>query len=623
MAATVDKRKAGRTLMMRNATKRALVVIFSLLNGAAILFALVFLAGSAPAGVTAQNGGTETPLPLFALPDARTNRAYTSGSMAMLSEGRTLIAVNTINDTVSIAVPSQGNMISEIRVGRDPRSVAVTSDDTRAVITNRVDSTLSVIDIREARVINTIPVDGVFPYGIVIGDGDGEIAYVSLLGSDAVALIDLASGAEIARISTPPAPAGLALWGEFLYVTHFWTGELTLIYLPQRRVIQTVTMGAPISVSQAVEIDISRGLAYLPGSRTYAENPTLTYETAVLPTVNVVDLRGNAMQRGGRVALDTADRPVNMPFAAALDRFTQKLYVANAGSDSISVIDLNTGEARAHINVGSNPRAILLNRDYTLLYVHNALDATITTITTSDLEIVSTLPISNLTVSVDVLLGAQLFYGATDPRMSRDNWLSCAVCHYDGMSDGRVWAGFGAGGRNTPLLYALPETPPYRWSGTWVELADAEYKIRSLLGGTGLIDSAFPPLPEELHDPLNESDLDLLTAYLITLAPPSPEVNAPEALIARGAEVFEEQNCVSCHVGTVGTDLRAYDVGTGGEFDTPSLRWLAWSAPYLHDGRALTLRDVFLLPGAHQLVFDVSLADIDALVAYLLTLPPG
>ncbi len=605
--------------MKRNAAKRALVVIFSLLNGAAVVFALALMAVSVPAGVTAQNGATETPLPLYSLPDARTNRAYTSGSMAVLSGGRTVIAVNSINDTVSIAVPSTGNMISEIRVGRDPRSVAVTSDDTRAVVTNRVDSTLSVIDVQEARVVNTIPVDGIFPYGIVIGDG--EIAYVSLLGSDAVALIDLATGAEIARIATPSAPAGLALWGEFLYVTHFWSGELTLVYLPQRRVIQTVTMGAPVSVSQSVEIDITRGLAYLPGSRTYAENPALTYDTAAFPTVNVIDLRGNAMQRGGRIALDTADRPVNMPFATALDRFQQRLYVANAGSDSITVIDLNTGEARAHIDVGSNPRAILLNRDYTLLYVHNALDATITTITTSDLEIVSTLPISNLTVSVDVLLGAQLFYGATDPRMSRDNWLSCAVCHFDGMSDGRVWAGFGAGGRNTPLLYALPETPPYRWSGTWSELADTEYKIRALLGGTGLIDSVLPPLPEELHNPLNESDLDLLTAYLITLAPPAPHSNIDQAVIARGEAVFTGQGCDTCHVGTVGTDLRVYDVGTGGEFDTPALRWLAWSAPYFHDGRAETLRAVFEQPGTHQLIYDAAPEEIDALVMFLLTLP--
>jgi cytochrome c peroxidase len=45
------------------------------------------------------------------------------------------------------------------------------------------------------------------------------------------------------------------------------------------------------------------------------------------------------------------------------------------------------------------------------------------------------------------------------------------------------------------------------------------------------------------------------------------------------------------------------------------------SAPYLHDGSAATLRQMFELPGKHQLLYTVPPGDIDALVAYLLSLP--
>jgi cytochrome c peroxidase len=56
-------------------------------------------------------------------------------------------------------------------------------------------------------------------------------------------------------------------------------------------------------------------------------------------------------------------------------------------------------------------------------------------------------------------------------------------------------------------------------------------------------------------------------------------------------------------------------------FDTPGLRWLWLSAPYRHDGGAPTLRDLFTQPGAHNLSAQVSTADLDALSAYLLSLP--
>lgn len=601
-------------MMRKSSLQLLLTALLLVLGGVLLTFPIV-------TDVQAQiNTATATPLPLYALPDARVNRSFASGSMALLSDGRTMVAANMINNTATIVIPSQNRIIAEIPVGNDPRGVAITLDDTRALVTNRVSGTLSVISVGDARVVNTIELGGTFPYGVVIGDN--RTAYVSLMGSSEIVEVDVVSGVVMNRIAVPFAPAGLALWGEFLYVSHFWSGDLSLLYLPQNRVIETAQTGSDAGLFQAVELDITRGIAYLPQTRSNAQNLSLTYDTTVFPIVNVVDLRGNTIRRASRIALDTADRPVNMPFALALDRFNQRLYVANAGSDDVSVIDLNTGQARAHFDVGSNPRGILLNRDNSLLYIHNTLDATITTVVTETLQIQSVLPISNLTIEVDILLGAQLFYGSSDRRMSADSWVSCANCHFDGLSDGLVWQGFTDGARNTPLLYALPETVPYNWSGTWLELTNIEYKIRELHAGLGLIETGNAlPSAEELHDPLIETDLDLLVSYLAQLPAPTLQPSGDAEIRARGAEVFAEQGCATCHVGSVGTDLQAYDVGTGGTFDTPSMRWLGLSAPYFHDGSAAMLYDVFALEGTHQLIYDVSPQDIDALINYLLSLP--
>jgi len=611
-----------RTMNAARRRNARLTALFTL--GAALLLLSLGMIAFKPLPAAAQS--EPTPFPLFAFPDARLSAAVSSNTLALGKDNRTLVAANSFDNSISVIELPQGRLKTEIAVGLDPRSVALTGDGFRAVSANRGDGTLSLVDLASAEVV-TIRLGGVNPYGVVVGDGD--MAYVSLQGSSAIAEVSLLEQRVTRYFSVPEAPSGLALWGDFLYVTHFWSGDLSLVYIPDGRVARTLTTGIDTGLSQAVELDITRGLAYLPQTRSNADNPALTYDSVVFPIVNQVDLRNLSLVRTERIALDIADRPVNMPFALALDRFRQWLYVANAGTNDVSVIDLNTGLARAHLEVGTNPRGILLNRDNSLLFVNNALEGTLTIIETRNLTVLDTLPITDFNVPVDTIVAAELFYGADDPRMSYGGWVSCANCHFDGLSDGRVWQGFPDGPRNTPGLFGLADTPPYNWSATWDEPADAELKIRSLQFGSGLIDS--PTVSPALGDPHagRSIDLDSLTAYLASFTAPSNPFTPDGSLVQRGAVVFAEQNCAQCHAGTAGTDSQRYDVGTGASpleragstFDTPSLRWLWASAPYFHDGSAATLRDVFILPGAHQLIRTLPLEDIDALVTYLLALP--
>jgi YVTN family beta-propeller protein len=598
---------------MRTRSISGWLALFSLL-----LLVGALLLGSGPTTTQAQPD-EPTPRPLYALPDARNTAARISSTLA-LSDSLGLLAVaNTLSNTVSIVAPNAGELRSQLPVGDDPRTVAITPDGFRAIVTNRADASLTVIDLRAGEVIGTIALDGVWPYGVVAADN--ETAYVSLQGNNEIISVNLPTGAITQRIATPPMPTGLALWGDFLYVTHLWSGDISLIYLPQLAVVRTISTGPDTGLSPAIDLDITRGLAYLPQSRANAPGPAITYDTTVFPVVNVVALSGLDLQRSARITPDTAARPVNMPFAVKLDPFRQWVYVANAGSNDLTVIDANQQVAIANIPVGANPRGVVLNGDSSRVYVHNVIDATISIIDTSRLSVIDTLPIDlDDTISIDVLIGAELFHTATDPRLSESRWVSCASCHFDGMSDGNVWAGFDDGPRNTPPLFDLRATAPYNWGATWDELADVELKIRALQAGEGLL--AGPP-----NDPLGDPhaglslDLDTLVIYLDTLQGPASPYPPDTIRAARGRQVFEEQSCASCHALPTGTNQRSYDVGTGGTFDTPTIRWLWMSAPYFHDGSAETLHDVFTLPGAHQLSMSVAPDDINALVEYLLTLP--
>jgi cytochrome c peroxidase len=116
---------------------------------------------------------------------------------------------------------------------------------------------------------------------------------------------------------------------------------------------------------------------------------------------------------------------------------------------------------------------------------------------------------------------------------------------------------------------------------------------------------------------------------------PSPFHRRPDgsldAAASRGRELFEDPRvgCAACHPAPLFTNQRLHDVGTRtpedrrDAFDTPSLRELYRTAPYLHSGAAATLGDVlttFNRADRHGRTSGLSREELDALVAYLLSL---
>jgi cytochrome c peroxidase len=98
-----------------------------------------------------------------------------------------------------------------------------------------------------------------------------------------------------------------------------------------------------------------------------------------------------------------------------------------------------------------------------------------------------------------------------------------------------------------------------------------------------------------------ESDAVAIDKYLKTLKPiPSPYLRRGKlsASAKRGEKIFEKANCASCHPAPLYTNMEKYNIGTGRDrekdelFDTPTLVEVWQTAPYLHDGRAATLKDV-------------------------------
>ena len=209
-----------------------------------------------------------------------------SSALVLSSDGGRLAAVNPDSDSITLVDAQSLQVISEIPVGDDPRTVAFTPDGSFALVANHGSGTVSIIDTASAKVANEIGVGG-RPYGIV---ADASRAYVSLSALAQIAVIDFAARAVSRAVQVEPFPSGLALAGDALYVTHLYSGRVTHIDLLSLTVRQVISTGADSNLSQSIALSPDGARAYLPQTRSNTGSLSLGYASTVLPLVSVLDL---------------------------------------------------------------------------------------------------------------------------------------------------------------------------------------------------------------------------------------------------------------------------------------------------------------------------------------------
>lgn len=237
-------------------------------------------------------------------------------------------------------------------------------------------------------------------------------------------------------------------------------------------------------------------------------------------------------------------------------------------------------------------------------------------------------------------LGRQLFL---ERRLSADGTVSCADCHKPehGFSDAvPVSRGvFGRHGiRKTPSLLNVGYQPVLMWDGRapdlerqirhplagYDEMAMTEASAVAALAGDSQYQALFTAAfgnPEITVDRIGQAIATFERATLIRSSAFDRfifqgDARTISAAAQRGWRVFQAKGCITCHTFEAGnpffTDFQFHNTGVGfdtrepdlgqyhttmrledrGKFKTPSLIGVAERAPYMHDGRFQTLRQV-------------------------------
>jgi YVTN family beta-propeller protein len=595
---------------------------------------------------------------------------YASPLEILLSpDGTRLYVLCQQSEEVRVLNSASYEAIGTIAVGRVPRGMALSRTGDRLFVTNSWDDTLSVIDTRALAVAATWNV-GAEPSGVAEAPA-GKYIFVANRISGDIAVLDARTGAEEKRLLAGRGASYLTLSpdGKRIYATHIYPNpsplrsglenrtppesEITIIDAERAEVVDHIPLHSIAGVFHLAFSDDGRlGAVAEYHPKNLVPLAHLEHGGAFAYTLT---LFGADVGQPVEIPLDELERYASQPFGVAIAPDKSRLYVTAGGSECVVAIDVvrllrfihthphqasgsfaqdlsaSGNYVAARIPVGHNPRGLALSRDGRRLYVANRLDDTISVIDTGTLRVATTIPLAGpKAVSVE-RRGEQTFYSA---HYSFQGQISCSSCHIDSTFDGLQWDlepdGFGIDIVDNKMLEDIKDIAPYKWNG----------------GNPNLPTECGPRTEKYFWRSENYDDRMLtdLVVYVRSL-PARPNRwrlpgNALTPAQERGKAIFERpldkfgrsipetNRCAYCHSGPKGTNQKSFDVGTrkptdnSGLLKTPQLTNIALTAPYLHDGSARTLEEIWTIynpEDKHGRSNDLTKDELNDLIEYLRT----
>jgi YVTN family beta-propeller protein len=517
-----------------------------------------------------------------------------------------------------------GKVLGKVLTGHTPLSPTVSPDGATVYVLNRFNNAVVAVDAAKMKVTASVPVLRE-PYAAVLG-ARGKLLFVANhlplcratddVVAASVTVIDTATFKAVKHVMLPNGSTGVrgigaSPDGKFVYVTHTF-GRYQL--------------------------------------------PTTQLERGWMNTAGLSVLNGETGDYVNTALLDDVDLGAANPWGVAVTPDGKRLIVAHAGTRELSVIDreafhtrlekaaknekvtevtksatdvpndlsfLVTIRTRVKVNAdGPRGLAVAGGRVFAACYFADALAEVNVEGAVLKAALLPLGPAVDLAKD-RVRRGEALW---NDGSMCFQQWQSCASCHPDGRTDGLNWDlvndGIGNPKQTKNMVYSHL-TPPAMVTGIREDMQMGNRK--------GMTHIQFVVRPEE--------DAVCIDQYVMSLKPvPSPYLSdgSLSKNAKKGEKLFKKTGCAECHPsgkdGPKGerlfTNLKKYDLGLGvgneegREFDTTTLVETWRTAPYLYDGRALTMEEVLTTCNpkeAHGATKALSAEEIHALAEYILS----
>ncbi|NQT39253.1 MAG: cell surface protein [Planctomycetes bacterium] len=583
-------------------------------------------------------------------------------------DGKTLFVANTDARQVARVDLVSGKVAGRINMPAEPTGMVLSPDGKSLFVTcAAAKSTVVVLEVASGKTTATIAA-GHTAMGPAITP-DGRQLYVCNRFDNDVSVIDLASGKETARVKAVREPVAAAVTPDgktVLVANHLANTRTDMFFVdpvaPGLTVIDTQTHATSVIRLPSGSNGL-RGLCISPdGKYAYVTHVLSSFELiptqvdlgwANINSLSVIDVERKALVN--TLGLDDLYLGAGNPWGVACTADGKTICVAHAGTHELTVVDAAAAagtlvqmfissyvgaipedprlgtDLRLRINLpGKGPRglAVVGSKVYVAEYFSDSLAVV-------DLQVERVRDpeddthVGGVGLVKGIALGpkpelttrrrGELLFN--DAMICYQQWQSCASCHPDARTDALNWDLMNDGtgnSKSTKSLLLSHRTPPAMAEGV---RQSAEVAVRS-----GLTHILFAVRPEEEAEAIDE--------YLKSLEPvPSPHLIdgrlSPAA--RRGKELFESSDvgCTKCHPAPLYTDRRMHDVGTRStygftdRFDTPTLVEVWRTAPYLHDGRHTTIKDLIGKDRHGKTrgrVDELSEQEVDDLVEFVLSL---
>ncbi len=591
-------------------------------------------------------------------------RYKTPLNMALSPDGEEIYVTCETSHTIIVVSVPKLQKVAEIAVGHHPTDVTFSPDGMRAYVSNRLDDTVTVVDVPSRKVLATIPV-GDEPHG-VLTDASGKHLYVLNTSADSILVIDTITLKEIKRLTASRSPWSLSRSpdGSLIYVTNNLSRFVEFRTPSKSEVTVIDTAGTVIQDRFVVPAaNLLQGIEWHPSGKfaliTLNRTKNLVPMTRLLQGWTITNGLGIVWKDGrvDQVLLDEPGMCFPDPADVAITPDGKLALVTSSGSNRIAVVDVpklismlqeaSTHEREhvfpnhlgkptefiiTHIPTKHSPRGIIITPDGKTAFAANALDDSLTAIDLDKLESVARIDLGGPDVITKVRYGERLFHSA---NITFRRQFSCHSCHPDGHVDGLTYDiepdGIGICPVDNRTLRGILDTAPFKWEGTNPSL-QRQCGPRLAVFFTRI-------------QPFTPEELSALDNYICTIPRPPNRYRPLGAELTgaqrRGKKMFERMmandgrvipkgnRCATCHFPPLFTDRQRHNIGTKlildheSEFDTPHLNNIYDSAPYLHNGIAETLEEIWTRynpDDQHGVTNDMTKDQLNDLIEYIKTL---